>query len=48
MLPEPKHSMLGNPVPVKAAFGKIVEAFENEVWVGQLRERWKEIKCLHS
>ena len=23
---------------------KIIEAFENPSWIGQLRERWKEIK----
>lgn len=25
---------------------KIIEAFENPSWIGQLRERWKEIKLL--
>jgi len=27
---------------------KIIEAFENPNWIGQLKERWKEIKKLQA
>ncbi len=40
LLPSPWHSI--------PEIVKIIEAFENPTWIGQLRERWKEIKKLHA
>ena len=38
--------MQGNPVPIKDGFERIIEAFENVSYMGELRQRWVEIKKL--
>ena len=46
MLPAPQHSMQGNTVPINEGFESIIKAFENVSYMGELRQRWVEIKKL--
>lgn len=53
MLPEPQDSIYGNSVPnsegvdlLEDGFANILKAFENVSWMGELRQRWLEIKKL--
>lgn len=38
--------MQGNPVPIIDGFESIIKAFENVSYIGELRQRWVEIKKL--
>ncbi|MBI2027976.1 MAG: hypothetical protein HYT07_00055 [Candidatus Levybacteria bacterium] len=38
--------MQGNPVPIIDGFERIIEAFENVSYMGELRQRWIELKKL--
>lgn len=38
--------MQGTPVPIMDGFESIIKAFENVSYMGELRQRWVEIKKL--
>lgn len=46
MLPAPQNSIYGNIVPINEGFESIIKAFENVSYMGELRQRWIEIKKL--
>lgn len=46
MLPAPQLSIHGTPVPKTDGFESIIKAFENVSYMGELRQRWVEIKKL--